>query len=487
MSKKILVFITFLAVINFNTYPRENESYNFSLTEARNFALEHNLLIKNAKLAVNASEKQKWQAIANGLPQAEALMDYTNYFNYELEFQFGVPEDFEFTQDQLNEATTQTLNAFPGIPMAGISGVTAQDLYNHAAGNYYDSQLQQMMPATTILMSDQMSAKLQVSQLIFNGQYFIGIQTSKIANKLAQQSLEKTEEDVKELVTFAYYLVLLTQESLNTIEGNLKNLETTLEKSKALLQAGISEQTDIDQIKMKVSMLKNTQNSINRSLELSYNSLKFNLGINMNDELILTDSIEELIQYADAENSLSIPFHCEDNIQYQLLNSQVELSEKMVNMEKAGYLPTIAGFYIHNEKILTTDFDMNPKNLAGLNMSWPIFSSGLRNARLQEKKIELEKTKTTKELLLNQLLLEEKQNRYNLKNAIENYNLQKENMELANRVYQNIERKYNQGIVSSLDLTQASDNLLQAQDNYLSSVIEVLQSKLVLDKLLNNL
>ena len=159
----------------------------------------------------------------------------------------------------------------------------------------------------------------------------------------------------------------------------------------------------------------------------------------------------------------------------------------MVDMQKMNYLPTIVGFYSYNEKIITTDFDMNPKNLAGLNLSWPVFSSGMKNSKVQEAKIELEKAKTYKSLVLDQLLLQEKQSRYNLKNSIDNYTLQKENTELANSVYLNYERKFNQGIISSLDLTKANENYLNAQSNYLSALFEVLRSKLALDKLLNNI
>lgn len=459
--KILLTIIISVCLLKTQAQPREN--YKFSLDEAIEYAILNNRLIINAKLTVNASNEQKKQAIAQGLPQANISMDYVNYFNYELEFSFG----------------------------GGSGEVPVLDYTKFDLGDYEILKLLQGFTEPSepskIILDHSASAKFQVNQLIFNGQYFVGIQTAKIAQRLSQQALDKTIKDVKELVSFAYYLVLMTEESIKIIENNLLNLEETLNKSEALLRAGIIEQTDVDQIKMALSMLNNSKNSMNRGLEFNYNSLRFQLGLNPTDKVEMTDTLENLINQTDLNNIILSAFTYQENIDYKLISSQEELSQKMIDLEKAGYLPTLAGFYSYNEKILTTDFDMNPKSLAGFSLSWPIFSSGLRNSKLQKAKIELEKTRVNKNMVVDQLLLQEKQYRYNLINAIDNYHLQKENMELAKNVYKNIERKFNQGILSSLDLTQANDNFLRANNTYLSSMFEVLQSKLALNKLLNKI
>ncbi len=461
MKIKILITVIMSACI-LNIQAQSGVDHSFSLNEAREFSITNNPIIKNARLTVSASNEQKKQAIAQGLPQADISMDYINYFNYELEFSFGgggeVPS-LDYSKFDLGDL--EVLKLLQGF-------------------------LEPSEPSK-IVMDHSASAKFQINQLVFSGQYFVGVQTSKIAYRLSQQALEKTEKDIKELVSFAYFLVLMTEESMKIIDNNILNLKETLNKSEAMLRAGIIEQTDVDQIKMALSMLKNTKNSMNRSLELNYNSLRFQLGLKRDDKIELTDNFNDLITQTDLNSLLLSPFTYENNVDYQLIKSQEELSEKMINFEKAAYLPTLVGFYSYNEKILTTDFDMNPKHLAGLSLSLPIFSSGLRNSKLNIAKIELEKTKINKDMVIDQLLLQEKQYRYNLNNSIDNYFLQKENMALAKNVYSSMERKYNQGILSSLDLTQANDNYLKAHNTYLSSVFEVLQSKLALNKLLNNI
>jgi outer membrane protein len=156
-------------------------------------------------------------------------------------------------------------------------------------------------------------------------------------------------------------------------------------------------------------------------------------------------------------------------------------------MEKMSFLPTLTGFYSYTEKVLRPDFDMTPPNLIGLQMSIPIFSSGMRKAKLDQAKIEYKTTLNNKGLLIDQLMILEKQYRFNLNTTIEQYESQKNNVEVSKRVFNNINLKYQQGLVSSLDLTTANNNYLQAETNYISSLMQLLNAQLTLDKLLNRL
>ena len=152
-----------------------------------------------------------------------------------------------------------------------------------------------------------------------------------------------------------------------------------------------------------------------------------------------------------------------------------------------GYLPTVTGFYSRTEKILRPDFDMTPPNLLGFQMNVPIFTSGSRKSKVDQAKINYETTMNNMDLLTDQLLIQEKQFRYNLRSGMELYESQKENVEVSKRVYDNINLKYQQGLVSSLDLTTANNNYLEAESGYINALVQLLNAKLELDKLLNNL
>jgi outer membrane protein len=479
---KIRFFITIGMALMISVAIRAQEPADglvLDLQGAIDYAISYNKSLQNARQEVERSRASIWESISQGLPQVDGMVDYSTYFNYELAFSFGAGGDVDFTQDQLQEALNNTLNAFPGT--------TAQDIYRHTAGNYYDSQLQSMLPPSTILMSDQSTARLQVNQLIFSGQYIVGIQTAKLAKLISEQNLEFNELNVKESVINAYYLVLITEESLRILQANLENLEETLEQTKNLYKTGMAEKTDVDQIRITVSQLQNSRNALQRNLELNYNMLRFQLGLEVNVELSLTDNLESLYYDMQPEVSVTLPFSLENNVTYQIMSTQEEINKKLMALEKWNFAPTIAGFYNYNAKILTTGFDMNPNHMAGLSLAVPIFSSGMRKARVDQAKIDYDMAQRNRDILEDQLMLQEKQFKYNLQSSLENLETQHENVEVAQSVYDSYRRKFEQGMATSLELTQANSNYLDAESNYLTAIMDVMNAKLQLDKLMNTL
>ncbi|MDD4217985.1 MAG: TolC family protein [Bacteroidales bacterium] len=454
MEKRIIIvmlilFPTFL-------YSQESSVLKLSIKDAQNYAIENNKSLRNVRTDAAISKQQTWQAISQGLPQVSATLDYTNFFNYEIEFGMG-------------GGTT---------PVIDYTLLDAGDLQ-------ILSFLQQSLGSgpTTITMKNSSTAKLQLSQLIFSGQYIAGIQLSKIGQILADKNIEKSEIDIRESVISTYYLSLLTQESINIIRANIDNLEQTLLQTEALLQVGMIEPTDADQIKMSITMLENAERSLLRNAELNKNIMRFQLGLDNDVEIELTESFDDVMDLTDLSNLLIDEFDLSQNITIQMIEAQEVMTEKLLDLEKWSYAPTLVGVYNFNQKIITTDFDMNPKNLVSLNLSAPIFSSGMRRANVEQKKLELYKVQNTKEIVTDQLMMQEKQLQYNLKSSMEQYESQKENVDLAKRIYSNTELKFRQGVASSFDLIQANGSLLEAENNYISACMEMLQAKLQYDKL----
>jgi outer membrane protein TolC len=461
--------------------PQEpGEALVLNLQGAIDHAITYNKNLQNARMEVQRSKASVWESISQGLPQVDGAVDYMTYFNYEMEFNFGMGgEAPSFTPDQLQEAWNQTSALFPGV--------TQQDIYNYSAGSYYEGVLQGMLPPSTILLNDASTAKLQVSQLIFSGQYIIGIQTAKLANLISEQNYQFNELGIKESVITSYYLVLISEESLDILKRNLENLEETLRMTETMYRTGMAEQTDVDQIRITVNQLQNSVNSLNRNLELNYNLMRFQLGVDAQTDVRLTDELEALFQSEEPESVLVAPFILENNIGYQLMKTQEEINGKLLSMEKWNYAPSVAGFYNYNAKIRRTNFDMNPNHLAGLSMAVPIFSSGMRKARVDQARINYDMAQNNLSIMEDQLNLQEKQYRYNLQSSLENYATQKENRAVALRVYESFTRKFEQGMANSLDITQANGNYLEAESNFMTSMMEVLNAKLQLDKLMNNL
>ncbi len=399
-----------------------------SLDSARHYAVVHNKNLINAGLSVDEAEEKLRETIAQGLPKVDAAVDYNNFFN----------------------------------STASLGGMTFT--FN---------------PTSNLTMS--------VGQLIFSGSYIVGIQTAKLFREVTEKSRDKTELEIKAQVSQAYYLGLISERSCSIMEANHKNMRDMLEKTRAMVQVGIAEELDYDQLSVQANMLENALKASERQLELSVNMLRLQMGLDAETDISLTDDLETIVKHTDFTASLINPFEVNNNLDFQLLQIQTSIAEKQVSMERAGYLPTITGFYNYTEKIKKPELDFAPKHVIGLNVSIPIFASGLKQARVNQAKIKLKVAENQESLTSEQLLIQEKQLRYNLNNSLEQYESQRINIEVAHRVYDNIKLKYQQGIVSSLDLTTASSNYLQAENNYISAVIQLLNAHIEMDKFLSNL
>jgi outer membrane protein TolC len=441
----------------------QNDTITMSLDEAKAYALEHNKELLNAKEDIALSKEEYKQQKARGLPQLKGTMDYMTNFGYEVEFDFGPSGQAsqpQIDQSLLDQGDREVLKVL--------------------------QQMQQPSGPATITMEDQMNAQARLSQLLFSGQFWVGLETAKIARELAKKQVDKTESDIKQQVSSTFYLILVSEKSLEIINKNISNLEDVLKHTKNMYKAGMLEKTDVDQIRMNVSKLKNRREATRRNINVNYKMFKLQLGIEGNHTLNLEKN------FTDVENEiiselLNQNFNVDNNPSYQLMDLQEQIKKKQVKLQKWSYAPTVTGFYSYTEKIMTTEFDLSPQNAAGITLSLPIYTGGRREAKISKAKIQLDKAQRRKSLLKDRLQLKENQLKYDLKSAYSNYQTQKENVEVAKEVYNSIYDKYKQGLVSSLDLTQANSNYLEAESNYFQSLLELVQTKLKLEKLYNEL
>ncbi len=422
-----------LAVFNYGTM-KSQDKLSLDLEGAINYALENNLSIKNAGLDIDEATEKVKETLAAGFPQLNASVDYSNFLGAEAEIRFN-PE----------------------------------------------------APATTIPFKPTSNLQLSVGQLIFSGSYIIGVQITNLYRQMMETGYRKSEQDIKEQVSKTYYLVLISEKNREISDKNLKNIRDIYEKTKPMANVGIVEKTDVDQLYVQVSLVENLLISAHAQVELSYNMLRLQLGAGAEKEIELTESLEEIMDKINFETLLFEQLNINNNVDYQLLKSQQRITEKQVTLEKMSFLPAITGYYNYTEKILKPDFDIAPKNVIGLNMNIPLFSSGMRRAKLNQAKINLLSFRNNMELLEEQLLINEKQLKYNLKIALEQYENQKENAEVSKRVYENMQLKYQQGIVSSLDLTTSNNNYITAEANYIRALMNLLEADVSLKKLYSSL
>lgn len=438
--RRLLLLIIFSASLwGINAEAQEAPaSLSLTVEEAMQYAIENNRNVTSARYDLLAAEKGVWEAYAAGLPTVDGSVSLGD-----------------------NLAVMTRIIEMNGQQMA------------FKFGTQYD-----------------LAYGVSASTVLFNAPWIVGIQTAKLATTLASQGLKLTEIDTKESVMTSYYLILVTEETIKIIDANIADLEETMVSTKAMYSVGMAEATDVDQIQANLSTLNNTKASMQRNQELTTNMLRFMLGVERTTGIILTETLDQVTALVNVEALLAEDFDMNENINYQLIESQYQMSELALKGAKAAVLPSLAASIYYNQNGMgdqLNDMEFYPNSVLGFQLQVPILASGLRSTRIKRAKIDLDKAENTRAMVSDQLLLQEKQLRYNLISSNEQYRSQKENADVAARILQSFENKYNQGMASSLELTQANSNYLTAQNNYLTALLNLLQTKVAYDKLMNKL
>jgi len=443
MRIKFFIVLSIFLVFYGTYMPAQVSEMKLSLEEARQYAIANNKMALSARMDIEASGIAIWETISSALPRVEATGSFT---------------------DNLKLMTTLLPGEIFGQPGEKIP-VTFGSQFNSGA-------------------------TIQASMILFNAPLFIGIETTKLAKQLSEENLVRTELEIRESVSSVYYLTLVSERTLQILDEDIVNLEETLKSTKAMFSVGMAEATDVDQMVSNVTMVENSRSTLERTIELNYNLLRFQLGVSPDIRIVLTETLESLTDKINVEAILSRDFDITNNVDYRLIEGQEMISSLNLKSQKASVLPTLAGFYNYGtngmgDKI--SEMRWFPNSMTGLQLSVPIFASGQRYVQIRKARIDLNKARNSKALMTDQLKIQEKQLRYNLVSANLQYQSQKANVEVSKRIYDSMKNKYNQGMASSLELTQANSNYLQAENNYLTALMNLLQTKLALDKLMNNI
>jgi len=323
------------------------------------------------------------------------------------------------------------------------------------------------------------------ASITVSGAQIVSSTLGKLAKEMAQTNYQKTEQTIKSQVRTIYFSILAMESTVGLLNESMENILKLEKFAQQALNVGVSEQTDVDQISVQVSSLSNSINATKRSVEILYNTLRLILGTSVNTEIALTENIDNLLSMETIDKLLAEQLQLKNNFDYQLMEQSVELAKKQVRINEWSYGPSLSVFYQYKEKLKTSGFDMNPPQVFGLTLNIPIFSSGNRLAKVNEAKCDYKSAMNNFEMLSDNLEIQDRQLRYNLRSSYENYETQRKNIDVSQRVFTSISNKYEHGRASSLDITNSSTNLLSAQSNYIQSVLSLLNAQIELETLLN--
>ncbi|MBO4738958.1 MAG: TolC family protein [Bacteroidales bacterium] len=424
IAKTLVILITVL----FSNLYGQNSQLSLSVKDAEQYAIEHNKTMENANLEIKKAEAARWQSIASMLPQVEGSAGYTNMCGYEINF-----------------------------------GVMSR----------------KMLPYINIGTQ---------ASIALNGQLIVAALLSNLAIEMQDITRSQSESNLRANVKTTYLAVLIEDEIIQLLDSSLQNIQSLAEITQNAVNAGAAEQTSADQIKVRVNTLNNNINMQKRNRELALNSMRVLLAVPAETELVLTETIDDILAAEKVQTLLDENFVIARNHNYQLLQKNVDLAKKQVVLASMAYTPTISAFYQYNYRKDIGDggFSMSPPHTVGVSMSVPLFSSGKKGAAIEEKKIAYMEAQNTFEETTDNLNIQYQQLRYNLSNAYETYLNEKDNLDVTQRVFASTTNKYQWGTVSTLELTNASNDLISAQSNYVQAVLTLVNAQVELEKFLNS-
>ncbi|MBP6040097.1 MAG: TolC family protein [Flavobacterium sp.] len=424
------------------------KSYSFSLEQAIEHAVKNNYSMINANRDVEAAKKKKWETTTMGLPQLNGSVNYQN--------------TFEFTKQGA------AANAFNPAANPNDIVLLAFGTKHVAIGN------------------------LTLSQLIFDGSYLVGLQSAKTYLQISENAKIKTAQEIREIVINSYGNVLLADESIKILENNKKILEKTFADTKEIFKNGLIEEENVEQLQITLASLTSSLENVKRQKRIALDMLKLLLGIEIEEELIITDQLSVLTQNNIDLVLLKKEFDAKNTIDYQIGKNLEKSKELMLKLEKSKALPSLAAQLNFGYNSFANQFDFlnstqkwNNFSNVGVGLNVPIFSSLGRSARTQQAKIALEQAKTDVTETEQKLKLQFEKAKSDYEFSIEQLATSKSNLNLAERIENKNQIKFKEGLSSSFDLTDAQRQLYSAQQTYLQAMLDVINKKATLEKLLN--
>lgn len=426
-----------------------------SATQAVDYALEHSVTVQNALIDIQRQQQVNKEITASALPQISA-------------------------SGSLNYNPDVSVQTFPNFIAMGTYGVLIENNVKDGSGNPIVAPSDYGLISAGFGSKYSLNAGVDLNQILFDGQVFVGLQARKASIRNATLSAEVTKEQIKANVYKIYYQLAVGHRQLGTLDANIANYEKLLHDTRVIYENGFAEKLDVDKVQVQLINLQTQRLKAQNQLDAGMEGLKFLLNMPQTDRVILTDTLsdEEL-----KSNILSEDYRYEDRKEYQQLETLIDLGELNVKRYRFSKLPTVtlSGNYSKSAQRQTFDFFEGPyftSSFIALRINVPIFDGGAKNARIAQAKLDLMKLHNNVSQLKSSIDNDVAQSRIQLKSAISTVDAQKRNIELAQSVYQSTKLKYDQGVGSNQEISTAQTDLVTAQNNYYSAVYDAIIAKI---------
>jgi outer membrane protein len=449
MKTNWLLVVVFILSLTFGHELSAQNTMAFSLKQAQDYAFENNFDLRNSVNDVLIAEKEVKKNTAIGLPQISGGIDYMDNFILPTSL---IPNFLAFLD------TTGTAPKYLDVKF----------------GTQYN-----------------MSVSLQATQLVYSGQYLVGLQTAKAYLASVKQKMMRDKMDVRDVVTEAYISYLVVVEATNIVDSNYVVISKLVEETRKAYIAGLIEDIDVDQLELNKSNLEAVRTNLQSQKNIAYSYLKFVMGIPQGQEITLTDDIDFFLASLNRDYLLKQNFDINSNIDYSVLKKQMFLISMQVKLAKTSYQPSLVAFLNASTSGYRDSWNFfDEKGLWYASSNWglslvvPIWSSGQRKYAVDQAKLQYEKVKVVEEKTKVGLNLQVETTRSDFENSYNVFMNNKKSVETAQKIYGKTIVKYQAGVASSTDLNQRYAQFLQNESNYIQSILVLIRNQIKLSKLL---
>jgi outer membrane protein len=449
MKTNLLVVVVFIFSLTCRHDAFAQNTMAFSLKQAQDYAFQNNFDLRNSANDVLIAEKEVKKNTAIGLPQISAGIDYMDNFMLPTSL---IPNFLSFLD------TTGNAPKYLEVKF----------------GTQYN-----------------LSVDLQATQLVYSGQYLVGLQTAKAYLASVKQKMVRDQMDVKDLVTQAYISYLVVQEAAKILDSTYTVMTKLVDETRIAYKTGLIEDIEVDQLELNKSNLEASMTSINSQTKIAYSYLKFVMGIPQGQEITLTDDIDFFLNSLHRDYLIKQGFDINYNIDYSVLKKQEYLVSMQVKLAKSAYQPSLLAFIGVNTSGYRDTWDFfNEKGLWytssnwGLSLAIPIWSSGQRKYQVDQAKLQYEKIKVVEEKTKVGMNLQVETLRNDFENSYNVFMNNKKSVETARKIYDKTIVKYRLGVATSTDLNQRYNQFLQNESNYIQSILVLISNQIKLSKML---
>lgn len=449
-------WIGLIVVLMTSGLAQAQEKYEFSVKQAVDYAVKNSAQVKNALIGIQLQQQTNREITAAALPNVTGSID-VNYFP-------AVP-----------------IQSFPNFIAQGTYGVLVGEGVKNGSGQTITAPADFGFIQASFGTKYTASVGASLSQLLFDGQVFIGLQARKAAIEFATKNAEVTQEQIKSNIYKIYYQIVVGRQQITSIDANIARFDTLLRNTREIYKNGFAEKLDVSKAEVTLTNLRTERLRVENQLQAGVLGLKLLMGMPANNELILTDtlSVEEL-----KDNIVESSYSYDSRKEFQQIMLAKKLGEFNIRRYRLSKLPTVSLSANYSKNAQRNKFDFFnfsekwfSSSLIGVRVSVPIFEGFAKEARIKKAELELQQTENNVENLKLAIDNQVETARINMRSALASMDYQQRNMQLATEVYEQTKKKYEQGLGSNIEITNAQTELRVAQNNYYGALYDAIIAK----------